>query len=237
MKNVIIAGATGMIGGLVLDHCLKSPEIGKVTIIVRKPKGISDSKLTEVVHSDFNNYSAVEEHFNNQDIAYYCIGVYTDAVPRNEFREITVDFTKAFADTLKQNSPEATLCFLSGMGADRTEKSRAMFAIDKGIAENYLLKQDFNQLYMFRPAYIYPITPRKEPNLSYRIMRAAYPIFNIIYPNGSLTSVELASAMFRCGLHGWTEDTLENRDIKKAAAMNYPAASYGVSTAVIPEVC
>ena len=83
MKNAIIAGATGMIGGLVLQHCLKSPEIEKVTIIVRRPTGISNSKLTEVVHSDNNDYTAIEDHFKDKEISYYCIGVYTGAVPRD----------------------------------------------------------------------------------------------------------------------------------------------------------
>lgn len=217
MKKAIIAGATGMIGGLVLEHCLQSPEIERVTIIVRRPTGIADDKLTEIIHSDYNNYAAIEDHFKDKDVAYYCIGVYTGAVPRDEFREITVDYTMAFAETLKKHSPVAAFCFLSGMGADRTETSRTMFAKDKGIAENFLLNQNFGKLYIFRPAYIYPVTPRKEPNLSYRVMRAVYPIFKVIYPNGAITSVELARAIFLCGLKGWDKDTLENRDIKEAA--------------------
>ena len=124
MKNVIITGATGMIGGLILEACLNSPDIGKVTIIVRRSTGISNDKLTEVIHQDFNDFTSVESYFKNQDIAYYCLGVYTGAVDRDRFRMITVDYTDAFAETLKRYSPQATFCFLSGMGADRLEKSR-----------------------------------------------------------------------------------------------------------------
>jgi thioester reductase-like protein len=51
MKNVIMTGATGMIGGLILDACLNSSDIGKVTIIVRKSTGIFHDKLTEVIHN------------------------------------------------------------------------------------------------------------------------------------------------------------------------------------------
>ena len=39
MKNAIIAGASGMIGNLVLEHCLSSPEIAQVTSLVRKKNG------------------------------------------------------------------------------------------------------------------------------------------------------------------------------------------------------
>lgn len=218
MKNVIITGATGMIGGLILDACLNSPDIEKVTIVVRKSTKISNDKLTEVIHQDFNDFTSVESYFKNQDIAYYCLGIYTGAVDRDMFRIITVDYTKAFAKTLKLCSPQAIFCFLSGQGADRSEKSRMMFAKDKGAAENRLERMKFEQLYIFRPAYIYPTTPREEPNITYRIMRFLYPVYKWIYANGVITSSDLSNAMFIAGLKGEEKTILENKDIKKIAA-------------------
>lgn len=217
MKKVIITGATGMIGSLVLQNCLQHPDIGQVTILVRQKTGISSNKLVEVIHADFSNYLEREDHFKNQDIAYYCLGVYTGAVPRDEFRTITVHYTKVFAQTLQQYSPQATFCFLSGQGADRTEKSRMMFAKDKGIAENFLLTLNPGQTYIFRPAYIHPSIPRKEPNLSYRIMRSLYPVVRRLYPKGVITSDDLAAAIFHIGLNGDRRIILENRDIKRVA--------------------
>jgi hypothetical protein len=32
-------------------------------------------------------------------------------------------------------------------------------------------------------AYIYPVEPRKEPNLSYRLLRAIYPLFRVLFRN------------------------------------------------------
>ncbi|MBN1352122.1 NAD-dependent epimerase/dehydratase family protein [candidate division KSB1 bacterium] len=98
MKNAIITGATGMVGSLVLKECLSNSEISRVTIISRRSTGIKNEKLVEVIHSDFTNFTDIEGYFKNQDIAYYCIGVYTGAVPRDEFRTITVDYAKAFAE-------------------------------------------------------------------------------------------------------------------------------------------
>jgi uncharacterized protein YbjT (DUF2867 family) len=214
MKNVILTGATGMVGRLILQYCLNDQNIRKVTAILRRPTGIVHDKLIELIIDDFTNFSEVTDHFKNQDIAYYCLGVYTGAVNRDEFRRITVDYTKAFADNLKQNSPDATFCFLSGQGADRAEKSRMMFAKDKGIAENYLLNLNFKETYIFRPAYIYPSTPRIEPNMSYRIMRVLYPVVKWIYPSGVITSQDLSRAMYVCGLNGGAKNILENKDIK-----------------------
>ncbi|MEM1320890.1 MAG: NAD(P)H-binding protein [Bacteroidota bacterium] len=214
MKNVLITGATGMIGGIVLRECLAHSEVGSVTIIVRRSTGQHHPKLTEILHDDFTDYSKIADHFKNVDVAQFCIGVYTGQVPRDQFRVITVDFTAAFADMLKQHSPQATFCFLSGQGADQTESSRLMFAKDKGIAENALLRQAFGATYIFRPAYIYPVTPRKEPSFTYRLMRSLYPLLKAIYPQGAISSERLAKAMFKAGLYGADKTILENEDIK-----------------------
>lgn len=203
-----------MIGGIILRECLHSSEIGHVTSIVRKHSGRQHPKLTEVVHKDFLDYTAIQEHFKNQDIAYFCIGVYTGQFPDSEFKTITVDYTKVFADALHQSSPNATFCFLSGDGADLNEKSRMSFARYKGMAENYLINKKFGQLYSFRPGYIYPVEKRAEPNFSYRAMRRLYPVLKTIFPNGVITSEELGQAMFKTGIHGAPQTIIENKEIK-----------------------
>jgi len=220
MKTAIITGATGMTGGLVLQECLNSPEIGKVISIGRRASGLRHEKLTEVIHTNFLDYSTIEEHFENIDIAYFCIGVYTGAVSRDEFRTITIDYTKSFANMLKSKSPGATFCFLSGAGADQKEKSRMMFAKDKGIAENFLIRQQFRQLHIFRPAYIYPVTPRKEPNFTYKLSRKLYPLLKALIPNGVIPSTDLAEAIFIAGLKGHTKTVLENKDIRNINLKN-----------------
>ncbi len=203
-----------MIGRLVLEACLKTEDVQQVTTISRRTAGITHPKLIEVTHPDFLNYTTVEHHFKNQDVCFYCVGVYTGQVPAAEFRKITVDYTKAFADTLKQNSPDCNFCFLSGQGADTSEKSRILFAREKGIAENYLLSLQFGRTHLFRPGYIYPDTPRKEPNAFYSIMRMLYKPVAAIYPNIGVSSLQLAHKMVEAGLEGGAKTIYENRDIR-----------------------
>jgi nucleoside-diphosphate-sugar epimerase len=214
MKNIIITGSSGMIGALVLQKCLNSNDVNKVTSIVRKASGIKHAKLNEIVHTNFTDYTSISEVFKDQEIAFYCIGVYTGAVPRDEFREITVDYTFAFAKMLRSKSDKTTFCFLSGQGADQTEKSKMMFAKDKGIAENTLQKMQFSQFYTFRPGYIYPTTPRIEPNVSYKIMKVLYKPVSIIYPNIGISSENLASAIVEVGWNGYRKSILENKDLR-----------------------
>ena len=201
-----------MIGSLLLECCLTSKEISQVTSLVRKNTNTNHPKLEEVVIPNFKDYSEKGDVFQDVDIAFFCIGVYTGQVPDNEFKEITVDYAVSFADAVKKANPGATLCLLSGAGADRTEKSRTSFARYKGMAENQIsqLGLDF---YTFRPGYIYPVTPRKEPNVMYRISRALYPLIRMMGPSSSIKSTELASAMFNVGLHGADSEILENKTI------------------------
>ena len=201
-----------MVGQLILEQCLSSDAIEKVISLVRRKSNYNHPKLQEELIADFSDYSTHQLPFQNIDAAFFCIGVYTGQVPDHEFKTITVDYAVAFAEALKQNSPGANLCLLSGAGADRTEKSRTSFARYKGMAENIISRLDLNFI-TFRPAYIYPVTPRKEPNLMYRISRTLYPLIKLFGSNASIKSTELATAMFRVGMEGNEKEILENRDI------------------------
>lgn len=212
MKKVIIAGASGMVGKLLLKKCLLSEEVEKVISVVRHNSGNNQCKLEEVVVKDFKDYSEYQNLFTNIDAAFFCIGVYTGKVKETEFKTITVDFAVQFAYAIKTNSPNANFCLLSGAGADRTEKSRTAFAKYKGMAENQISAFNLN-FYSFRPGYIYPVTPRNEPNIMYSIFRALYPLIKLTGKNTSIKSTELALAMFKVGIHGANKEVLENKDV------------------------
>ncbi|MBI2282393.1 MAG: NAD-dependent epimerase/dehydratase family protein [Bacteroidetes bacterium] len=219
MQQILIAGTNGMMGKLILDSCLQRPDVAKVTSITRKPLGFSHPKLQEIIHNDFLDLAAIEAYFNGQDICFYCLGVYTGAVAREAFRTITIAYTRVFAETLKRQSPNATFCFLSGQGADRTGKSKLMFAHDKGMAEGILESSDFGRLFIFRPGYIYPVSPRVEPIFFYRISRILYkPVLSKLYPNIGLTSIQLANAMIKAGFEGGDKIIYENKNIKQLLA-------------------
>jgi uncharacterized protein YbjT (DUF2867 family) len=212
-KTVLITGATGMIGNLVLEHCLQSQEILHVTSLLRRPSGISHQKLREVIIEDFLYLDEDSDYWESVDIVYYCLGVYTGAVNRELFRTITVDYPETLANVLIKKNPDLTFCLLSGAGADRNEKSRMMFAEDKGAVENQLSGMGFKAFYVFRPGYIFPVSQREEPNVSYRMMRFLYPVIKLLGKNSSVTSTQLAASMFWVGLNGNDLEIIENRDI------------------------
>jgi uncharacterized protein YbjT (DUF2867 family) len=212
--KILIAGSTGMIGKLILEHCLNSIEVNEVRSLVRKPTAAKHSKLKEIVIENFEDYPKHIDLFKDIDVAFFCIGVYTGQVTDAIFKLITVNYAAEFAAALKRESPKATLCLLSGMGADRTEKSRTPFAKYKGMAENQISELNL-KFYAFRPGYIYPVEQRKEPNIGYQFFRFIYPITKYLGKGASIKSSELALAMFKVGLNGAETEILENREIFK----------------------
>jgi uncharacterized protein YbjT (DUF2867 family) len=212
--KILIAGSTGMIGKLILEHCLNSIEVDEVRSLVRKPTATKHSKLKEIVIENFEDYSKHFDLFKNIDTTFFCVGLYTGQVPDAKFKLITVNYAVEFASALKRESPKSTLCLLSGMGADRTEKSRTSFARYKGMAENRISLLNL-KFHAFRPGYIYPVEQRKEPNIGYQFFRFIYPITKYLGKGASIKSSELALAMFKVGMNGAETEILENREIFK----------------------
>jgi uncharacterized protein YbjT (DUF2867 family) len=210
-----------MVGGYALRCALAHPAVGSVTSIGRRKLGISHPKLKEVLHPGFADCSALAPALSGQDAGVFCLGAYTGAVSDAELRAITVDYTVEFARVLRGSSPGAAFSFLSGSGADPTGRSRVPFARYKGEAENALLAAGFPHVYIFRPAYIYPVEPRKEPNFSYRLLRAIYPAFRALFPNQVIPADDLARAMVEVVVNGARPPggpIFENRDIRAMVA-------------------
>jgi uncharacterized protein YbjT (DUF2867 family) len=193
--RLVVVGATGMVGGLALRYALEHPGVEGVTTVGRRKTGVSHPKLREIVHEDFADCSALAPRLSGHDAAIFCLGVYTGAVPDAELRRATVDYAVELARAFRLSCPKGAFSFLSGSGADPTGRSRMAFARYKGEAEKALSGMEFPRLYIFRPAYIYPVEPRREPNLGYRLMRVVYPLLRLLLPNQVIRSDDLAHAM------------------------------------------
>src|SRR5580658_9737858 len=224
-RRIVIVGATGMVGGYALRYAIENSAVGSVTSIRRKKIGISHPKLSVVQHRDFSDCSALAGTLLGQDAVVFCLGTYTGSVSDAELRTITAGYTIEFARVLHRSSPGAAFSFLSGSGVDPTGRSRMPFARYKGEAENALLAAGFSHVYLFRPAYIYPVEPRKEPNFSYRLLRAIYPAFQLLFPNQVIRADDLARTMVDVAVPGTERggQVFENRDIRAMVKRIHPS--------------
>ena len=141
--NVILFGATGMVGQGVLRECLLDPDVHQILSIVRTPTGQQDPKLRELVLKDFFDYSSVESQLTGFDACIFTLGVSSAGLDEAKYTHFTHDLTLAAASTLARLNPQMTFIYVSGAGTDSTEHGRAMWARVKGRTENDLLKLPF----------------------------------------------------------------------------------------------
>jgi uncharacterized protein YbjT (DUF2867 family) len=154
--RVVIFGATGTVGGGALLECLDSPAIGDVLCVVRRPTGRTNPKLTELIHRDFTDFSAVATTLAGFDACFWCIGIPVAGTTEERYTEITHDYTVAAARVLREQSPGLRFVFVSGAGADETGQGRTMWARVKGRTENDILNMGFAGAVVFRPGMIVP---------------------------------------------------------------------------------
>ncbi|MFN7994419.1 MAG: epimerase [Bryobacteraceae bacterium] len=221
--DVILFGATGMVGQGVLRECLLDAGIGRVLSIVRARSGQQHPKLREIVHSDFLDYSGIESELTGLDACFFCLGVSAVGMSEAQYRRITYDFTLAAAQTLVRLNPGMTFIFVSGTGTDSTGRSRIMWARVKGETENALLRLPFKAAYMFRPGVIVPLNGIRSRTRLYRIAYSlagpVLPLLQILFPGNITNTVKIGQAMIRTARRGAPVTVLENADINRLCSL------------------
>ena len=213
--QVILFGASGMVGQGVLRECLLDPDVTQVLSVVRTPASIAHAKLTEIVHANFLDFSALEPQLAGVDACLWTLGVTSVGTTEEAYRRITLDFTAAAARTLHRVNADMAFVFVSGRSTDRSEKGPVMWARVKGAAENVVLKT-FRNGYAFRPGVIQPLHGVKSRtalyNFFYVIFVPLLPLFRLI-PNFITTTEEIGRRMLEVAKRGYPKRILEMEDI------------------------
>ena len=211
--NVIVTGATGMVGEGVLHECILHPQIETILVIVRKPSGVSHPKVKEIIHADFSNIDPIKEQLKHYDACFFCLGVSSVGMKEEEYYKLTYTLTLGFAKTLSEVNPNLTFEYISGASTDSSEKGRSMWARVKGKTENDLMKLPFKQVYNFRPGMMKPTKGLKNTLPYYKYLGWLYPIIKLIAPNAGSTLKEVGLAMINAALSGYPKPILEVKDI------------------------
>ncbi len=215
--KAIITGATGMVGEGVLHESLLHPEVESVLVINRRPCKVQHPKLKEVLHQDFSDFSGLEKELIGYNAGFFCMGVSSVGMSEEKYRHLTYDLTMALARTLAKLDPDMTICYVSGMGTDSSERGRTMWARIKGKTENDLMRLPFRQAYLFRPAFIQPTKGLKNTYAIYRLLAPFFPFFKYLFPNSVLTLREIGLAMINSVNKGPATQVLEVPDIAMLA--------------------
>lgn len=206
-----------MVGEGVVHECLQHPSVQHILLINRKATGIVHPKVTELLHDNFYDLSAVKDKLIGYDACYFCLGISSVGKAEAEYKKVTYDLTMHMAKTLAEINPAMTFCYVSGSGTDSTVKGSLMWARVKGLTENHLLALPFRQAFMFRPGYMRPTKGLKNTLKYYRYLDWLYPVFQKVFPGFVGTLKDLGLAMIRVTLKGYPKKRLEVKDINQLA--------------------
>jgi len=221
--NVVLFGATGMVGQGVLRECLRDPEVQLVQTVGRAAIGVTNPKLREVVHSDLWNFAAIEGRLSGFDACFFCLGVSAAGMSDADYELVTYGITLAAGEALARLNPGMTFIYVSGAGTDSSERGKAMWAGIKGKTENALMRLPFKASYMFRPGIIEPVDGVKSKTGWYRVFYAVskplLPVLRWAFPNYVLTTAEIGRAMLAVARNGAPNRVLETKDIRAILAI------------------
>ncbi len=215
--RVIVFGATGMVGEGVLLTALHHEDVESVLVIGRRPCMVTHSKLKELIHHDFFDYSGIKERLQGYDACFFCLGVSSVGMNERDYSRITYDLTMQAATVLSRRNPAMTFCYVSGTGTDSTERGRIMWARVKGRTENHLAKLPFKSVYAFRPGLLKPVDGQRNVKSIFKVVAWPFPLWKVLFPKAVSTIADVGLAMINATLYGYPKKVLENMDIARLA--------------------
>jgi uncharacterized protein YbjT (DUF2867 family) len=210
--NVVLFGATGMVGRGVLRQCLLDPEVESVLSVGRKPAGVSHPKLRDLVRADMFDFEVNARELSGYDTCFFCLGVSSVRMSEAEYTHLTYELTMGWARLLARANPAMRFLYVSGMGTG----GNSMWARVKGRTEDDLLALLPGAI-MVRLGALRPMHGERSKapggGVLLTLVSPLWPILQWLWPNGVITTEELGRAMILAARNGGTRRVLESADL------------------------
>jgi len=220
--NILLFGATGMVGEGVLRWLIASPKVSRVVAVSRKPLSLQHPKLETVIEADMFRLQHTDA-LRDFDACLFCLGASSVGMTPEAYRRLTYDLTVAVARQLLPLNPSMVFEYISGEGTDA--KSRHRWAQVKAETETAVLNMGFHDAYVLRPGFIQPMRGVTSRMRSVRWMYASTaPVFPFLQKTFGrwVTSTDLlAAAMLQLAVAGSAKKTVNTAELN-ALAHNLP---------------
>jgi uncharacterized protein YbjT (DUF2867 family) len=172
-KNVLLIGASGLIGNELVQLLLRDDKIKTVKVFVRKSLAITDQKLREIL-VDFEHLEDFKHEFQG-DALFCCIGTTRKKTPDlAAYKAIDYGIVLAAANLARSNQvPQVHL--VSAIGA--AVSSKIFYNRLKGEIENDVLQLNFPTTVIYQPAML--IGKRNESRPAEFIAQKLMPFFDV----------------------------------------------------------
>lgn len=176
-RSAWVAGATGLIGGFLVDHLLADDRYHRVEALLRRPLDGRDGLVQRQV--DFGDLTVLESD-QPVDDAFCCLGTtLRTAGSRQAFRRVDLDYVVSFA-TAAQRLGAQRLMLVSSIGAEAG--SNNFYLQVKGEAEEGLAGLGFTAFHVLRPSLL--LGPRRERRPGEKLASLTLPLVSPLLLGG-----------------------------------------------------
>ena len=150
LQTAVVIGATGLIGGHVVEELLADKNFSEVVVLVRKELPLRHPKLTTKI-VDFNNLADYKNKLGGGDVIFSCIGTTQKKVDgdKDVYRKIDFDIPVTAAKLARQAGFTVFL-LVSAVGANA--KSNNFYIRLKGEVDEAVSSCGLNSVHIFRPS-------------------------------------------------------------------------------------
>lgn len=185
--KAVIAGASGLVGSLLLEYLLNHPDYKEVLVLVRRKLNTEHKKLRQLI-VDFDRLTDYESDITGHAL-FCCLGTTKSKTPfSKDYRKIDHDYPVQLAKIAAKNSIQQ-FHLVSALGANA--KSSIFYNQLKGETEQDIKQVDIPAIYIYQPSLL--TGNRKEKRLAERF---ATSLFKVIDPllTGSLNKYKSIAA-------------------------------------------
>jgi uncharacterized protein YbjT (DUF2867 family) len=176
-QNAVVLGATGLIGGLLLQKLLNDDAFATITILVRKPVDIQHAKLKTIV-TDFNNLEQFKANIDKPDVVFSCIGTTQKNVKGDNVLYTKIDFDiPTHAALFAKEAGCESFLIVSSVGANA--KAKNFYLRLKGQVENAVSNSGINSVHIFQPSML--LGNRKEHRVGEGFLQTTIKALSVFF--------------------------------------------------------
>lgn len=217
MKKAVIAGATGLIGGELLNILLQSPDYQEVLVLTRRSLDIQHPKLLQLI-LDFNKLDEYKHSIQGYAL-FCCLGTTRNKTPNlSAYHQIDVEYPVQLGRIAKENGIRQ-YHLISAIGADINASN--YYLKYKGEAEDQLAHLGLPCVHIYQPSFL--TGNRKEHRFAERLLNPVMKLVDPLLIGGlkkyrSIPAHTVAMAMYKQSLKTDTGIYIHPSDhIKKLA--------------------
>ncbi|KAH7886045.1 hypothetical protein F5I97DRAFT_1927926 [Phlebopus sp. FC_14] len=226
--KLVLTGVTGAAGIQIFRQAIADTAITKITVLSRRPLPSwmdipANDKAEVVVLQDFLSYpSELPTKLAEHDACIWALGKSSVGLSDEEYTRITYDYTMTFVNQIQQFTKfrigePFRFIFISGEGADQTEKSTLKFARIKGRTEKALLNLPTSaniKAQVMRPGYFFPSKDHPSDRMNIRSPTARAldvlmnPVFSRVIPSAYTPIADLGLFAVEAAKGRWPDELL-----------------------------